>query len=372
MASVSLRVPGYEDSDSDEPPDTSTPAPLSNPPPDHKLLTHLYDSLDELVDDLHEWGAQALFGITGRQSSTTKTGCVWQASAKARACNGRRWTLEIREGSAHNHAAAEGREDISTFRKFLPEHTAFVATFVNRPAVTNRQLAEALRNKFPGIVFTRVQLKSLRYRLQKAAADGYTPFQGTMKLLEERGGPYRVLWSATDPNKPEGLVWTDDFCKQQWALNPWVQMYDNTYKTNNKGLAFFQVMSIGTALNNEPNFGDDDSRIVERINRMAAQGEEVGPVPETVEYSRAGFKLTTNDFNVAWERLQAFFATQPAIIQYLERLTYQSFKINPRRNRSRSRRRHLVEVVAVAVAVEAGEAVEAGRPWEGGQGTQQG
>ncbi|KAJ4306938.1 hypothetical protein N0V88_000311 [Collariella sp. IMI 366227] len=81
------------------------------------------------------------------------------------------------------------------------------------------------------------------------------------------------------------------------------------------------------ALNNEPNFGDDDSRIVERINRMAAQGEEVGPVPETVEYSRAGFyKLwiymlyasTTNDFNVAWERLQAFFATQPAIIQYLE------------------------------------------------------
>lgn len=159
----SLQVPGYEDSD-DEHPEPSTP-PLSNPQADHKLLTHQYDSLDELVDDLHEWAAQALFGIrkqrslnpvkdfgytrvdfccvkdkirpsesiAGRKSSTTKTGCGWKASAKARVCNGRRWTLEIQGDSVHNHAAAEGREDISTFRKLLPEHVAFVTTFVNRP-----------------------------------------------------------------------------------------------------------------------------------------------------------------------------------------------------------------------------------------------
>lgn len=452
-----LQVPGYDDDDPGDH-DKSPVPPLTNPPPDHKLLTHLYDTFDELVDDLHEWAAQALFGIrkqrsinkvkdfgytrvdfcclrdkirpskalTKRQSSTTKTGCEWQASAKALTCNNRRWTLEIREGCSHNHAAAEDRDDIVTFRKFKPEHVAFVGTYVNRPAVTNRQLAEAIRKQFSGISFTRRQLRDLRFRLGKAAADGYTPFQGTMKLLDERGVPYRVLWSAADPNKPEGLVWTSDFCKQQWALNPWVQMYDNTYKTNNKGLAFFQVMSIGSLnkvfscafglINNERQEGfdwlmdqvnvlrqevgvappvvtitdfdaamrnavarvypdakpqlcifhvnknvilhikgkwdkqaativrqaqqpqanpindldfddDNDDRIVEGINRMAAQGEEVGPLPETVEYSRAGiyelwkhmlYASTTNDFNTAWERLQSFFETQPAIIQYLE------------------------------------------------------
>ncbi len=56
-AVLSLQVPGYEDSD-DEHPEPSTP-PLSNPQADHKLLTPQYDSLDELVDDLHEWAAQA-------------------------------------------------------------------------------------------------------------------------------------------------------------------------------------------------------------------------------------------------------------------------------------------------------------------------
>jgi hypothetical protein len=63
----SLQVPGYEDSDHDEePPEPSTP--LANPPPDHKLLTHLYDSLDELVHELQEWAAQALFGIRRQRS----------------------------------------------------------------------------------------------------------------------------------------------------------------------------------------------------------------------------------------------------------------------------------------------------------------
>ncbi|KAK4098275.1 hypothetical protein N658DRAFT_413712, partial [Parathielavia hyrcaniae] len=50
-----LEVPGYKDHD-DKPTEPSV-TPLTNPPPDHKLLNQHYDSLDELVDDLHEWGA---------------------------------------------------------------------------------------------------------------------------------------------------------------------------------------------------------------------------------------------------------------------------------------------------------------------------
>ena len=39
------------------------PSPLLNPPPSHKLQTHKYDSFDDLIDDLHEYTAQAGFSI---------------------------------------------------------------------------------------------------------------------------------------------------------------------------------------------------------------------------------------------------------------------------------------------------------------------
>lgn len=171
---ASLQVPGYDDDDDVEP--TIVP-PLSNPPLDHPLVTQQYDSLDALVEDLHEWGAQALFGIrrlcannyvkgfgytrvdfccsrdkirpcesfTRRQSSTTKTRCLWLATTKALASNDRKWSSQIREG-IYNHSAAEGREAIPSLHQFKPEHVAFVAIFVNRHAVTNRQVAEAIRN----------------------------------------------------------------------------------------------------------------------------------------------------------------------------------------------------------------------------------
>jgi hypothetical protein len=56
MATVvtpSLRVPGYDDGDLEP----LMAMPLSNPPPNHKLLNHYYDTLDDLVDDLQDWSA---------------------------------------------------------------------------------------------------------------------------------------------------------------------------------------------------------------------------------------------------------------------------------------------------------------------------
>ena len=41
-----LQVPGYDDDDPGDH-DKSPVPPLTNPPPDHKLLTHLYDTFDE-------------------------------------------------------------------------------------------------------------------------------------------------------------------------------------------------------------------------------------------------------------------------------------------------------------------------------------
>ena len=70
-----------------------------------------------------------------------------------------------------------------------------------------------------------------------------------MKQLDDEKISYEVKWAPALPKnpdllKPEGLFWSTDWCQEQWALYPYVQLYDNTYRTNSKGLAFFQVVAL--------------------------------------------------------------------------------------------------------------------------------
>ena len=66
-----------------------------------------------------------------------------------------------------------------------------------------------------------------------------------MKLLEERNIPYTVKWAeGSDDTKPEGLFWSTPWSYGQWKRHHYVQLYDCTYKTNNKGLALFQVVGL--------------------------------------------------------------------------------------------------------------------------------
>jgi len=72
-----------------------------------------------------------------------------------------------------------------------------------------------------------------------------------MEMLDNQGIDYQVKWAQSrnnsgddDIRKLEGLFWSTDWMKKQWACYHWVQLYDNTYKTNNKGLAFFQVVAL--------------------------------------------------------------------------------------------------------------------------------
>jgi len=116
--------------------------------------------------------------------------------------------------------------------------------YIDRPSVSNRDLAIEMRKQFPGIVFDQRQLRNCRHRLRKKANQGYIAFPATMKLLDDAGVHYTVKWSASDDRKPEALFWTTDWSRKQWAMYQWVQLYDNTYKTNNKGLALFQVVGL--------------------------------------------------------------------------------------------------------------------------------
>jgi hypothetical protein len=78
---------------------------------------------------------------------------------------------------------------------------------------------------------------------------GYTPFQATKKMLDDEGiyhqssGPL-ILTVPRARKEKEGLLWALPWCEEQLIRDPLVQMYDNTYKTNNKGLALFQMVGI--------------------------------------------------------------------------------------------------------------------------------
>jgi len=159
------------------------------------------------------------------------------------ASNHRKWTFQVKEGhTTHNHPAAEDHTDLRL--KWKTEHKAFVLSFLNQPAVSNREIARQLRDEFPGIIFNRRQLRNLRGSQRKATLEGYPDFQAAKRYLDDESIHHTVLWSPNDPTKPEGLFWCPEWCQQQWQRNPWVQEYDNTYKTNNKMLALFQVVGI--------------------------------------------------------------------------------------------------------------------------------
>ena len=174
-----------------------------------------------------------------RATNTTKRGCTWRAIAKALVSNGRCWTVEIRQGcESHNHEVGIVK------RRFSPEHKAFIAYYAERPAISTREIAKSLRDTFPSIIFTRRQVKNARYKLCKDLLNGYTPFQRVKKELDEKGIYHEVRWSPDDNTKPTALFWSTEWSAEEWKASPTVQMFDNIYRTNNKGLALFQVIGI--------------------------------------------------------------------------------------------------------------------------------
>ncbi|KAM7186444.1 hypothetical protein V8F33_011837 [Rhypophila sp. PSN 637] len=81
--------------------------------------------------------------------------------------------------------------------------------------------------------------------VRKDALDGYTPFQATKRMLDDNGVFHHVLWDPETPKKPMGLSWGGtDWPNRMWKSHPQVQMYDNTHRTNDKGLALLQVLGI--------------------------------------------------------------------------------------------------------------------------------
>ena len=71
--------------------------------------------------------------------------------------------------------------------------------------------------------------------------NGYNPFPSTVLLLKQHDVPYTVKW-AKSPNGVD--IEDENGLKKLEGLYPRAQLYDNTYKTNNKNLAFFQIVAL--------------------------------------------------------------------------------------------------------------------------------
>ncbi|KAK3349689.1 hypothetical protein B0T25DRAFT_438321, partial [Lasiosphaeria hispida] len=90
-----------------------------------------------------------------RSSSTAKRGCNWKAVAKALKKNDRKWTFELPDPppSHNNHPAPTEGQGFFQKSPYEPEHKALIASYLDRPAIKNRDIAIDLQDRFPGIIF---------------------------------------------------------------------------------------------------------------------------------------------------------------------------------------------------------------------------
>ncbi|KAK5651107.1 hypothetical protein OQA88_13270 [Cercophora sp. LCS_1] len=229
-----------------------TIAPLSNPLPDHPLMNSTYKTLEDLMQDLDAYGQRALFAVVklkgqnpikdfgpsrvelgcqkgkiraseahSRTTTTSKRGCTWKAIAKALAVNNVDGAWRWSTASTAITPLLLAFEETAATQRFRPEHKG-----------GNQRIRPQAGDTEP-----------------KQALGGYTPSQALIKALDEEGIPHTVLWEAEAADgvgaatrRPEGLFWTYPWCEKQRNLYPWAQMYDDTYRTNNRGLALFQTV----------------------------------------------------------------------------------------------------------------------------------
>ncbi|EAQ83084.1 predicted protein [Chaetomium globosum CBS 148.51] len=374
-------APAPPDLDAASNSDGEVTQPLANPAPDHELLAGQFETLSALEDELYDYAARAGFSIyrlrssnklkefgytrvdyscaqskiqssmaKSRSTSTIKRDCSWQATAKALAGNGRRWTLEIRPGfEAHNHEVGVIK------RRFTQEQKDYIATFGDRPAISNRELAEGLRERFPGIIFTRRQLMdqvdAQRRKIGAPAPETtITDYDTAMKNAVQRVYPLatpQICIFHVNKNVVLNIKrkWDKKAAEAVRREHVAAQLRASTQGTQGGDTDDHQPTqgTLGDPIRGDPaaeqprgsqlreeGLDDEDMAVVRRLNRIAIDPHQPGATPADpaqVEHSMAGiyelwghvlYAIDLDGFNTAWERLKAFFSEQTAIIEYLQ------------------------------------------------------
>ena len=179
-----------------------------------------------------------------RQKLSRKCGCKWKIIAEALEKNGYRWTLRAfadPQHSQHNHDRSMGLSAHPVHRRLTDSVKATIEATSRRVGIRARDVRGIVHEKHMGTHYTRRDIYNARALLRREKLGGLAPTAALIKLFDERGIPYIVKWSATEPDRLVGLLWTFPYCLRMWKRFPEIMSFDNTYNTNRFKLPLFQV-----------------------------------------------------------------------------------------------------------------------------------
>ncbi|KAM4061906.1 MULE transposase [Hirsutella rhossiliensis] len=163
-------------------------------------------------------------GADLRQRRSRKCGCKWKVIAEALERNDYMWTLRAfadLQHSQHNHDRSMSLSAHPVHRRLTDSVKATVEATSRRVGIRARDVRGIVQEKHRGTHYTRRDIYNARALLQ--------------------GIPYIVKWSATEPDRLVGLLWTFPYCLRMWKRFPGTLSFDNTYNTNRFKLPLFQV-----------------------------------------------------------------------------------------------------------------------------------
>ncbi|KJZ68574.1 hypothetical protein HIM_12036 [Hirsutella minnesotensis 3608] len=179
-----------------------------------------------------------------RQRRSRKCGCKWKVIAEALEQNDYRWTLRAfadPQRSQHNHDRTMSLSAHPVHRRLTDSVKATIEATSRRVGIRARDVRGIVQEKHLGTHFTRRDIYNARALLRREKLGGLSPTAALIKLFDERGIPHIVKWSASDPGRLVGLVWTFPYCLRMWKRFPEIMSFDNTYNTNHFKLPLFQV-----------------------------------------------------------------------------------------------------------------------------------
>ncbi|KJZ70028.1 hypothetical protein HIM_10579 [Hirsutella minnesotensis 3608] len=179
-----------------------------------------------------------------RQRRSRKCGCMWKVIAEALEQNDYLWTLRAfadPQHSQHNHDRTLSLSAHPVHRRLTDSVKATIEATSRRVGIRARDVRGIVQEKHLGAHFTRRDIYNARALLRREKLGGLSPTAALIKLFDERGIPHIVKWSASDPGRLVGLVWTFPYCLRMWKRFPEIMSFDNTYNTNRFKLPLFQL-----------------------------------------------------------------------------------------------------------------------------------